>query len=46
MRKRGWNDDVTPTLNRRKKEEGMEDRAEIVTMFQFIDADEGRPITP
>lgn len=42
MRKRGWNDDVTEILVRRKKESGFEDRAEIQTMFQYIDADEGR----
>jgi len=29
-------------LARRKREAGMEDRSEIETMFQFIDADEGR----
>ncbi len=44
MRKRGWNDEITEILTRRKKEAGMEDRAEIRTMFDFIDADEGRPI--
>lgn len=42
MRKRGWNDDISPTLDRRKKEAGMADRSEIKTMFAFIDADEGR----
>lgn len=42
MRKRGWNDDITETLKRRKKEAGMADRSEIETMFAFIDADEGR----
>jgi hypothetical protein len=46
MRKRGWNDDVSEMLTRRKREAGMERRAEIETMFQFIDADEGRdPMT-
>ena len=44
MRKRGWNDEITETLRRRKKEAGMADRTEIETMFQFIDADEGRAI--
>ncbi len=43
MRKRGWNDEVSETLTRRKKEAGMGDRADIQTMFDFIDADEGRP---
>lgn len=44
MRKRGWNDDVTEFLVRRKKEIGMAGRSEIETMFQFIDVDEGRPL--
>ena len=44
MRKRGWNDELTETLTRRKKEAGMAGRSEIRTMFNFIDADEGRPI--
>ncbi len=42
MRKRGWNDDVTDTLVRRKEESGMTGRSEIRTMFEYIDADEGR----
>ena len=42
MRKRGWNDEVSETLKRRKAEAGMTDRADIQTIFQFIDADEGR----
>jgi len=42
MRKRGWNDEVSETLERRKKEAGMAGRSEIETAFQFIDADEGR----
>lgn len=47
MRKRGWNDDASETLERRKKEAGMAGRSEIETMFAFIDADEGRnPISP
>jgi gluconokinase len=46
MRKRGWNDEVSETLKRRKKEAGMAGRSEVETMFAFIDADEGRsPIT-
>lgn len=44
MRKRGWNDDVSQILERRKKEAGMDARSEIQTMFDFIDADEGRAI--
>jgi hypothetical protein len=42
MRKRGWNDEASETLKRRKKEAGMAGRSEIETMFTFIDADEGR----
>jgi Domain of unknown function (DUF5069) len=42
MRKRGWNDEVSEILNRRKKEADMTDRTDIETAFQFIDADEGR----
>jgi hypothetical protein len=44
MRKRGWNDEVSETLKRRKKEAGMAARSEIETMFTFIDADEGRSL--
>jgi hypothetical protein len=46
MRKRGWSDEVSPTLERRKKEGGMAGRSEVRTMFQFIDADEGRTVQP
>lgn len=42
MRKRGWNDDVTPMLSRRKRQAGWEKRSDIQTMFEFIDLDEGR----
>ena len=44
MRKFGWCDKAAEILARRKGEAGMSDRAEIETMFQFIDADEGRPV--
>jgi Domain of unknown function (DUF5069) len=43
MRKRGWNDEVSEILERRKNEAGMSNRSDIQTAFQFIDADEGRP---
>jgi gluconokinase len=46
MRKFGWRDHAAEILDRRKREAGMENRAEIETMFQFIDADEGRKVTP
>lgn len=44
MRKRGWNDEITEFLTRRKKEAGMAGRSEIKTMFEFIDVDEGRSL--
>jgi Domain of unknown function (DUF5069) len=44
MRKRGWNDEISEILTRRKKETGMAGRSEIRTMFAFIDADEGRSL--
>src|SRR3954451_5715506 len=42
MRKRGWNDEVSEILARRKADAAMSDRSDIQTAFQFIDADEGR----
>jgi gluconokinase len=42
MRKFAWRDHAAEILDRRKREAGMQDRVEIETMFQFIDADEGR----
>ena len=42
MRKRGWKDEVSEMVVRRKAEAGMTDRSDIQTSFQFIDADEGR----
>ena len=44
MRKRGWRDEITEFLVRRKKEAGMAGRSEIRTMFEFIDVDEGRSL--
>jgi hypothetical protein len=44
MRKRGWNDELSEALQRQKKKEAMLSRSEIQTAFQFIDADEGRPV--
>lgn len=40
--KLGWNDRLTPLLERRKQESGLQDRVDIVTMAHYIDADEGR----
>ena len=42
MRKRGWNDEATERLEMRKRENGIMDRDDIQTMFDYIDADEGR----
>jgi Domain of unknown function (DUF5069) len=42
MRKRGWNDEGTELLERRKRESGLADRNDLQTMFDYIDADEGR----
>lgn len=42
MRKRGWDDEATETLLKRKKQSGLEGRDDIQTMFDYIDADEGR----
>ncbi len=42
MRKRGWKDEVSDRLAERKAGDGISDRADIETMFQYIDADEGR----
>lgn len=42
MRKRGWNDELSETLESQKKKGAMLSRSEIQTVFQFIDADEGR----
>lgn len=38
----GWRDGSTGHLQRRKRENGMEARDDLLTMFDFIDADEGR----
>ncbi len=42
MRKRGWKDGASTRLAERKAQSGFTDRADIETMFQYIDADEGR----
>jgi gluconokinase len=44
MRKRGWNDESSERLAMRKRESGFEKRDDIQTFFDFIDADEGRPV--
>lgn len=42
LSKKGLRDDLTDRLNFRKKEAGWEDRDEIQSFFDYIDADEGR----
>ena len=42
MLKRGWHDGASEMLKRLKREEGMTARSEIQTIFQLIDAAEGR----
>lgn len=44
MTKRGWRDGASERLAQRKKEGGFENRADIQTFFDYIDADEGRPV--
>jgi hypothetical protein len=42
MSKRGWRDAAAERLAQRKKESGFENRADVQTFFDYIDADEGR----
>ena len=42
MRNRGFRDDLTEKLVFRKQEAGWEDRDEIQTFFDYLDADDGR----
>lgn len=42
MRNRGYNDDLSEVLNKRKVEAGFGGRDDIATFFDFIDAEEGR----
>ncbi len=42
MRKRGWNDEASERLAMRKRESGIPDRADIQTLFDYIDLDESR----
>ena len=44
MRKRGWNDVASDRLRQRKAESGFAARDEIQTFFDYIDADEERPL--
>lgn len=42
MRKFGWKDSATPVLEQQKQAAGISDRADIETIAQFIDWEEGR----
>jgi len=42
MRTRGFRDDLAERLVVRKAESGLKDRADVVTFFDYMDADEGR----
>ena len=42
MTKRGWKDAGSDMVAQRKRESGFEGRDDIQTMFDYIDADEGR----
>lgn len=44
MCKRGWNDEATDRLVMRKQESGLAKRDDVQTFFDYIDADEGRPL--
>ena len=44
IRKRGWNDAFVERLKQRKAESGFSSRDEIHTLFDYIDADEERPL--
>ena len=46
IRKRGWNDAGSERLKQRKADSGFASRDEIQTFFDYIDADEGRPVAP
>lgn len=42
LKTRGFRDDFSEKLALRRKESGFENRPEILTFFDYIDADEGR----
>lgn len=42
LRKRGWKDAASELLAKRKQESGLADRAEIETMLEYFEWDEGR----
>jgi hypothetical protein len=42
VRKKGWRDETSERLKQRLAESGFQDRADIETMFDYLDLDEGR----
>ena len=42
LRKRGWNDEASEILAKRKAESGLAARADIQTMLDYFEVDEGR----
>jgi len=42
MMKRGWRDEANEGLQFRLREAGLQNRTDLLTFFDFIDADEGR----
>ena len=42
MRNRCFRDDLSDLLARRKQESGWQERDDIQTMFDYLDADDGR----
>lgn len=42
LKKVGWHDGVSEILVRRKRESGLADRDEIMTMVEYFEFDEGR----
>jgi hypothetical protein len=42
IRKRGWNDEASAILAKRKEESGLSDKHEIQTMIEYFEFDEGR----
>lgn len=42
IRTRGFRDDLSERLAQRKAESGLQDRGDVLTFMDYIDADEGR----
>ncbi len=40
--KRGWNDSASERLAQFKRESGCGDRTDLITLFQYMEVDEGR----